>query len=111
MNLLRIIILSALIPVRLLYEDKDVTSQVYHNPDNFISDSVTVLPITYGQHTFYTTFINLSTLVSKCNSSSSCLIKRRNVFLPICLLLCGDIHPCPGPGPDDAPEHPTQPDF
>jgi len=55
------------------------------NPDNFISDSVSVLPISYGQHVFYKTFINFNILVLKCNTSS-CSIKQRNAFLPICLL-------------------------
>ena len=31
-----------------------------------------------------------------CNTT---LRKSSNFFLSLCLLLCGDVHPCPGPGP------------
>ena len=112
MNILRIILLCTLIPVRVLEDEKDVVPEVYQYPDNFISDSVPVLPISYGQYIYYTTFINHNVSTTEYNSSPCCSIKRRDTFLPICLLLCGDIEICPGPC-DASPESSSSenPDF
>ncbi|XP_052224879.1 uncharacterized protein LOC127840502 [Dreissena polymorpha] len=66
--------------------------------DSFLFNS-----ISYGHFTFHNHFINLNISVSRRHLSSCYSIERENVFLPICLLLCGDIHPCPGPTDTSSP--------
>ena len=70
-------------------------SENYILPDSTIfSDNTT--PVSYGQLTFYNNFITCYRNILKKQkisySSSGC----KN-WLSISILLCGDIHPCPGP--------------
>ena len=76
--------------------------KVHQYPDetscpNCILNIVLSAPISYGEHSFYTSFISFNTFSSKKKSDMFYSTQYRNNFLPICLLLCGDIHPCPGP--------------
>ena len=64
-----------------------------------------MLPLSYGQVTYYNTFINLRFLSYKKKETSWYTIKRRSDLLSICLLLCGDIHHCPGP--NDISDYPN----
>ena len=64
----------------------------------FSTHNITVKPdISFGHLTFYQHFVSSYQSVAKKQKllySLSC--KRRNV-IPVYLLLCGDVHPCPGP--------------
>ena len=50
----------------------------------------------YGQMTFYQYFVSSYQSVSKTQRLSVVHSKRHNLF-KVFLLLCGDVHPCPGP--------------
>ena len=53
--------------------------------------------ISYGHLTFYEKFVSsYQSVVKKQNLTYSVPCKRRNL-VPVFLLLCGDVHPCPGP--------------
>lgn len=99
MNIVNIFIVPLLICCG-FYEVKwNYDFQVHQYPDNYISDSVNILPVNYGHLVYFNTFINCSVSNRK---QLPYTIERRNNFLTICLLLCGDIHPCPGPSADSS---------
>lgn len=65
---------------------------------HFPTHNISVQPdITYGHLTFYQHFVSsYQSVVKKQKLLYSLSCKRRNV-IPVYLLLCGDVHPCPGP--------------
>ena len=71
-----------------------------YSDNNWISDTIEVSPVSFGQYIYYYHFNNLT--VQKKSSGHSSLsshifVIQRSKWLRTCLLLCGDIHPCPGP--------------
>ena len=101
MNILKNIFVILLLSNRILEYQLDDYFELEEYSDTYISDSVSVLPISYGHLTYYNTFVNMTFTFSKRNKSSVCMINRRNNLMPLCLLLCGDVHPCPGPSTSD----------
>ena len=77
------------------YSDEVLSGQSHIQIYSNLADS-----ISYGELSFFNNFvtsysINDSKIYhSKGNSDTLSLVK----WLRICLLLCGDVHPCPGPG-------------
>ena len=79
----------------------NVNGQVYQCFDgNWIVESVDISPISYGNLSFYCNFINFNCSTSKWNSNSLYSVKSHCILLSILLLLCGDVHPRPGPTAD-----------
>ena len=83
-----------------VYPDKNVLG---HDAFNFCSLNHTYgqlpCPISLGQHSFYEHFISTS------NQNSAKKLRHKHYvscshvkWLNTALMLCGDIHPCPGPG-------------
>ena len=105
MQLLKTLFLLILFLLRVYNGHNTYSFEVYQysdsqgHPDSlsfFTNDS----PINIGQLTYYNNFINTSIDISKKNKQYYHTVKQSNKFLPICLLLCGDIHLCPGPFAD-----------
>ena len=64
------------------------------------SNSDSYRTVQYGHHAFYSNFVTSYLSVSKCQSIASVVnIRRKNWFPELSILLCGDVHPCPGPVP------------
>ena len=64
---------------------------------NWISDSIDIAPVSYGQLTFYRNFTSFQVRSTRRDVPACYSIQRHNHFLSVCILLCGDVHPCPGP--------------
>jgi len=85
-----------------LISDNVYNGKVYRCSDsNWIVESVDISPISYGNLSLYCNFINFNCSTSKRNSNSLYSVKSHGNLLSILLLLCGDVHPCPGPTADN----------
>jgi len=100
-NILRNFFIAILLTSRVIHQQGNTYFKDDVYPDIFISDSVSVLHFTYGHLTYFNTFMNVNFTVCEKKILSWPSTRRNNLLVPFCLMLCGDIHPCPGPSGDE----------
>ena len=100
-NILRNFLIAILLTSRVIHQQVNTYFKDDVYPDMFISDSVSVLHFTYGHLTYFNTFMNVNFTVCEKKKFSWPSTRRNNLLVPLCFMLCGDIHPCPGPSTDE----------
>ena len=98
LQLLLLVFLQAICICNYYTDGKDKLA-VYS--DNQIFGHSTV-PVPYGHLIFYEKFVTFNNDLSTQSKNYSTFYHTRSVskWLKICILLCGDVHPCPGPDAD-----------
>lgn len=100
MNLSHLVFTTLIITVRLNGSCKNEISFLDPVSDTTIfGQSHNQSAISLSQATFYDHFISPYLLANKSSRSSSCCTSSLCRWTQISLLLCGDVHPCPGPNP------------